>query len=422
MTQSPPPVRLSPYAIFRHRSFTRLWLAQFVSQFGSGLTLIAAGLLVYRQTGSVLSVGLLLAVTVIPSLLLGLLAGAIVDRSDRRQLMIAADIVRALLVGLIPLLTPHGVLWLYLLVLLAGAANQFFDPAFESVLPESAPEEELDAANTLMSVSTTAAQLLGYTAAGLLSVLSIQWAFGLDALTFLISAALLWGLRLAPNEAEENDTPSTTLRAVFSEVKVGLKIVQNSAALRSQFLLAAPMLLLFGLFNALQLPFALRALHTTPVVYGLFEGVPVIGSVVGGLLLVHVVARLKPGQWLMVALLGMGVFQVLTGIQSTVVGAILCLVVFTLFNVPLAYARRSIVQREVEPQGRGRVFSAYFVVRNVFLVGGSVVAGLADLVDVRLLLVVGGVLLALLGVAAACLPGLGRPVVVSSVATRQAEG
>lgn len=417
MVQTPPPVHLSPYAVFRHKSFTRLWLAQFVSQFGSSLTLIAAGLLVYRQTGSALSVGLLMAVTVIPSLLLGLPAGAIVDRSDRRRLMIAADVVRALLVGLIPLLMPHGVLWLYLLVLLAGAANQFFDPAFESVLPESAPEEELDAANTLISVSTTAAQLLGFTAAGLLSVLSIQWAFGLDALTFLISAALLWGLRIAPREAT-----ATALRAVFFEVKVGLKIVQNSASLRSLLRLTPPMLLLFGLFNALQLPFALRALHATPVVYALFEGVPAIGSVVGGLLLPYVVARLKPGQWLMVSLLGMGAFQVLAGIQSTVPGAILCVMGLVLFSVPLAYSRRSLMQREVEPQARGRVGSTFFVVRDVFLVGGSVVAGLADLFDVRLLLVAGGLLMALLGVAAACLPGLGRQAVVSSVSSRQAEG
>lgn len=414
MVQNPSPVHLSPYAVFRHKSFTRLWLAQFVSQFGSSLTLIAAGLLVYRQTGSALSVGLLVAVTVIPSLLLGLLAGAIVDRSDRRRLMIAADLVRALLVGLIPLLTPHGVLWLYLLVLLAGTANQFFDPAFESVLPESAPEGELDAANTLMTVSSTAAQMLGFTAAGLLSVLSIQWAFGLDALTFLISAALLWGLRFAPTEAT-----ATPLRAVFSEVKVGLKIVQNCAPLRSLFVLTAPILLLFGLFSALQLPFALRALHTTPVVYGLIEGVPVIGSVVGGLLLAYFMARLKAGQWLMVSLLGMGAFQVMAGTQSTVPGVILCLIGFGMFNIPLIYARRTLVQREVEPQARGRVGSALFMVRDVFLMGGSVVAGLADLIDVRLLIVGGGLLLALLGIVAACLPGLGRPGIMSA---RQAEG
>ena len=199
-------------------------------------------------------------------------------------------------------------------------------------------------------------------------------------------------------------------RAVFSEVKAGLKIVQNCAPLRSLFLLFAPILLLFGQFNALLLPFAVRELHATPVVYGLLEGVPVIGNVVGGLLLVYVMSRLKAGQWLMVSLLGMGAFQVLAGTLSAVPGVILCLMVVGLFNVPLTYARRSVVQREVEPQARGLVGSALFMVRDVFLVGGSVMAGLADLLDVRLLIVAGGLLLALLGVAAARMPGLGLPV------------
>lgn len=401
---SQPPAHLSPYAVFRHRSFTRLWLAQFVSQFGSGLTLIAAGLLVYRQTGSALSVGLLLAVTVIPSLLLGLLAGAMVDRGDRRRMMIATDLVRAVLVGLIPLLTAHGTLWLYLLVMLGGAANQFFDPAFESALPETAPERELDSANTLMTVSTTAAQTLGFAAAGLISVVSLQWAFALDALSFLVSAALLWGVRLAP--AAPNPAPA---RSVVGEVKAGLKIVRECAPLRSLFLLTAPILLLFGQFNALILPFAVHSLHAGPVVYGLFEGVPVIGNVVGGLLLVYVMGRLKAGQWITVSLIGMGALQVVAGSLHSVPGAVLCLMGVGLFNVPLTFARRSLVQREVEPQARGRVGSALFVVRDVFLVAGSVLAGLADLFDVRLLIVVGGTLLALIGLASTRMPGLSRP-------------
>jgi MFS family permease len=87
MTTVTQPARLSPFAVFRHRSFTRLWLAQFVSQLGSGLTTIAAALLIYRMTGSALSVGLTLIATSLPSLLVGLLAGAVVDRIGRRLII-----------------------------------------------------------------------------------------------------------------------------------------------------------------------------------------------------------------------------------------------------------------------------------------------------------------------------------------------
>lgn len=106
---------------------------------GQRLTSIAGIVLVYQLTGSALSVGLMLIVTALPSMLVGLIAGVVVDRYDRRRIMIAADLARALLVGLIPLLVPFSIVWLYVLVLLASTVAQFFDPAHESVLPAISP-------------------------------------------------------------------------------------------------------------------------------------------------------------------------------------------------------------------------------------------------------------------------------------------
>src|SRR5947208_1447429 len=118
MTTIPRTRRLSPFVVFRRRSFSLLWSAQCISQLGNGLTSVAAIVLVYQITGSALSVGLMLIATALPSLLVGLIAGVIVDRYDRRKLMIGADLIRAVLVGLIPLLVPFGIVWLYVLVLL----------------------------------------------------------------------------------------------------------------------------------------------------------------------------------------------------------------------------------------------------------------------------------------------------------------
>src|SRR5436309_7875445 len=106
------PSRPSAFSVFRNRSFTLLWIAQFISRMGSGLTAIAASILVYRMTGSALSVGLILMATALPSLLVGLIAGVFVDRYDRKHIMIAADLIRAALVGAIPFLVPFGIAWL----------------------------------------------------------------------------------------------------------------------------------------------------------------------------------------------------------------------------------------------------------------------------------------------------------------------
>ena len=151
------PSRPSALAVFRRRPFALLWTAQFISTMGSGLTAIAASILVYRQTGTALSVGLMLMATAVPSLFVGLIAGVFVDRLDRKRIMVAAELLRGLLVALIPVLVPFGVAWLYALVMLAGAVAQFFEPAQASVLPEVAPDEELAAANSLMTVSNIGA-------------------------------------------------------------------------------------------------------------------------------------------------------------------------------------------------------------------------------------------------------------------------
>src|SRR5512142_1386310 len=106
----------SPLAVFRNRNFSLMWSGQLVSTIGSSLTSLAASILVYRLTNSALSVGLMLMATAAPSILLGLVAGVFVDRVDRKRIMIASDLVRAIIVLAIPFLVPHNILWLYLLV------------------------------------------------------------------------------------------------------------------------------------------------------------------------------------------------------------------------------------------------------------------------------------------------------------------
>src|SRR5512138_2847347 len=98
---------VSPFAVFRNRNFSLLWWGQLVSTMGSALTSLAASIYVFRATGSALSVGLMLMATAAPSLLVGLFAGVVVDRYDRQRIMIAADLIRAILVFLIPFLVPH---------------------------------------------------------------------------------------------------------------------------------------------------------------------------------------------------------------------------------------------------------------------------------------------------------------------------
>src|SRR5512142_2514802 len=193
----PARVAVSPFSVFRNRNFSLMWSGQLVSTMGSALTALAASIYVYRLTNSALSVGLMLMATAAPSLLVGLFAGGFVDRFDRKKIMITADVLRGLLVFLIPILAPIHVAWLYVTVALTSAIGQLFDPAYESVLPEVASEEELASANSLIAISSFGSTAIGFAASGLIaSAADISLAFYLDAISFLFSAACIYFLRV----------------------------------------------------------------------------------------------------------------------------------------------------------------------------------------------------------------------------------
>src|SRR5512139_4068751 len=204
---------VSPFAVFRNRSFAWMWGGQLVSTIGSALTSLAASIYVYRVTGSAASVGLMLMATAAPSLVVGLIAGVFVDRFDRRRIMVAADLIRAVLVFSIPFLVPLNIAWLYIIVALSAAVGQFYDPAHESVLPEVATEEELASANSLMAISSFGATALGFAASGLIaSAARLEWAFYLDALSFLLSALCVYLIAFKPLAVTESASVAMVVR------------------------------------------------------------------------------------------------------------------------------------------------------------------------------------------------------------------
>jgi CRP-like cAMP-binding protein/sugar phosphate permease len=402
---------MSPYAVFRNRNFTLLWTAQLVSTAGSALTSLAAGILVFRVTDSALAVGAMLMATAAPSLLVGLVAGVFVDRWNRKAILIAADLSRAVVVFVIPLLVlpvylNFGIVWLYLLVALSSAITQFFDPANESVLPEIASDEELAAANSLMSISSFGSTAIGFAASGLIAAtLPIEWAFWIDAVSFLVSAACIVFVRIGHVPPEEE----ASVEIVWRNLKAGSGYLFATPILRSLFMVSAPVYFSFGLWNTLLLPFALRALHATTFEYGLQEGLTSVGFVVGSLLMATIADRWREGQWLAFAFVLMGAVGVGYGLSTNVWLAIGLVMLQGFLNAPASIGRRLVIQRNTPRDFRGRVNSAFFVSRDVVFLVGMGVAGLADIVDIRLLVVFTSLILLAAGVWTNFLPGLGQP-------------
>jgi MFS family permease len=398
--------RPSPFAVFGRRSFTLLWLGQFVSTAGSGLTSIAASILVYRETGTAASVGLVMIATAVPSLFVGLVAGVFVDRFDRKRIMVATEVLRALLVASVPVLLDFGVAWLYVLIVLSSAVGQFFEPAQTSVLPEVASEEELAAANSMMAISNVGAMSIGFAAAGLLATaFSAEWAFYVDAVTFAVSAMCILSVTIRPLVTDEQ----TNVASVVRHLRAGLGFVRETDALRSMFVLFVVIGLAFGLWNSLVLPFVSKVLDGSELEYGIFEGLSTIGFVGGSLAMASLGDRLHEGQWIAISIVGMGLGGIAFGLSTDLWVALGFFVLIGVLNAPSYISRGLIIQRNTPREVRGRVASAFAVTRDIAFMIGMAMAGLADLAGIRALVVTcGGVLLAI-GFVAAAIPGLGQP-------------
>ena len=396
----------SMFAVFRKRDFSLMWLAQLVSTIGSSLTDLAAGILVFRVTESALNVGLTLMVTAIPTLFVGLFAGVFVDRFDRKKILLASDLLRGLLVLAIPFsVETFGLISLYVILFLAATVRTFFDPAWESVLPEIANEQELASANSFLSISSFGSTAIGFAAAGLLASVDIHLPFYIDAVTFLVSFILVLGVRVSKMTVEE----TTTVGVVLENLKTGVRFLWATPLLRSSLIVLLPILFSFGLWNVLLLPMAIKELGATEFEYGLQEGLTSVGFVFSSLLMAKYADRLREGQWMVIATIGMGVFGVLYGLATNIWFAIAMVVGSGFLNSPLGVARRLILQKNTPRDLRGRVFSAFAVSRDVVFLTGMALAGLADVLPIRWLVIGSAIILIGAGVLTQFLPGLGTP-------------
>ena len=407
MTAASVPAAPSMFAVFRKRDFSLLWLAQLISTAGSALTDLAAGIYVFRITGSALAVGLTLMVTAVPSLVVGLLAGVFVDRHDRKKILIVTCLIQAVIVGLIAVVIGIDALaipGLYALLLLNAGIKQFFDPAHDSLIPEMASDEELAAANSFLSIAAFGSTAIGFAGAGILASIDLRVAFVIDALSFVVCALLITLMGKYPMPMPDDEA---SVSIILDNLKAGLGALFGTQVLRSLFLVGALMFFSFGLWNVLLLPMSLRELHATEFEYGLQEGLTSVGFVVGSLFMARWSGRLPESVWVFVGLVGMGICGVAYASATSIPLAILLVMISGFFNSPTSVARSVLLQRNTPRDLRGRVFSAYYVMRDVIFLLGMAGAGLADIVNVRILITFASLLLFGAAVYALFAPGLG---------------
>jgi predicted MFS family arabinose efflux permease len=270
------------------RDFLRFWSAATVSIFGTLITRTAlpfAAILVLGATP--FQIGLLRLAELLPGFLIGIAAGAWLDRRRRKPVMIAADLVRAAVLLSVPLAAVLGWLSLPQLMLVAALMsllNVAFDVATLSYLPTLVPRDRLVKANSRLSAASSVAETASFGLGGwLVQVLTAPIAILLDAATFIVSAVLLRGIDVPePDPAENRDASDE--RGLLSEAADGLRLVVRDPVLRALTAANAGLSLSFGIGGAAFLIYVNQVLGFSPGVLGMIFAMGGVASLAGAII------------------------------------------------------------------------------------------------------------------------------------------
>ncbi|HEX3814648.1 MAG TPA: MFS transporter [Mycobacteriales bacterium] len=274
-----------------HRDFRLLWTGETTSKFGSSISGIALSLVaVSTLHASTFVVAVLSAAAWLPWLLIGLPAGAWIDRWPRRPVMIACDLVSLCLFLSIPIAAWLGVLsivQLLLVAVLVGVATVFFQTAYGAFLPSLLPPEDLQEGNAKLQGSASAVQVVGPGAGGLLAeVFGAVTGLVADAASFLVSAVCLLRIR-----TREEPAPVVHRRSLREEIGAGLRFVTRDPYLRVLMAFGATANLALTGYQAIVVVFLVRVVGVGSGAVGLLMAATSLGGVAGALVSSRVARR-----------------------------------------------------------------------------------------------------------------------------------
>jgi len=368
--------------LWGHRDFMRLWTAQAISTFGAriareGLPMAAV---VTLQAGPE-AVGLFAALRLGSQGLAGLIAGPLADRLPRRALLVGADLARAAVLTLVPLAALIGRLTLaeiFLAGVLMGAFNVVFDVADHAFLPSLLAHSELVEGNAKLATTEAVAEVAGPALYGaLFSLMAPPLALGVNAATYLASAALLGrirGAREAHPALPDGEPPASLLR--------GFGAALAHPLVRPLWLADVTRAFFGGFFSALYILFAFRWLHLTAWMFGITVALGGVGGLAGATLAPRLLARLGFGRAILLAGASGAALQVFVPLASgapLVAMGFLC--VAQLFGDGLQTAADigsvSLRQSLVPAHELGRVGGAFASGQGLMGVAGALAGGWA---------------------------------------------
>ena len=367
----------------RDPNFARLWLGGLVSDLGDWMLMIGLPVFVFQLTGSALTTATVFVVETIPALIAGQVAGVLVDRFDRRRILIAGSLLQAAL--LLPLLavTSADRLWIvYLVAAGQSVLARLCGPATLALVPSLVDRDQLTSANALSAVSQNVARLVGAPLGGIaVGLAGLSGIVVVDALTFVAAAVLVAGIsvRAARPTGGIPEPEPPRRQGMVAEWIDGLRTIVGAPRLRNTILIGAASQVAQGMFMVLFVVFVLDQLAADAAAVGAIRGVQAIGGVIGGLVIGVVAARVGSRKLVGWGFIAFGLISLLTWNLPAVTTAVpVYAALFVLVGVPgvaTSTGIQTLVQSLTPPTHLGRVFATFEAGAGALQVVGVLIAG-----------------------------------------------
>lgn len=373
--------------VLRQRDFALLWFAGLISIIGDWMMAVALPIVVYQLTDSAVATGGLVIARLIPSFLLGSVAGVFVDRWDRKRTMVIVNLLRAPTLLFLPIVDSAGEIWIIFVVTFVGSTlGQFFSPAENALLPTLVGEEDLIPANALNTLNNNLARLVGPAIGGVVA----GW-YGLggiavaDAASFLIAAGMISLIAVParqPREEPKQTAIGNRWQALREEWVSGMRVIRHSRSLRIVFCVLAISGFGEGLISAAFPVYVTDVLDGGAQEAGWLMSGQAIGGFIGAFFVGTWAKKMSPLRLFAWGAIGTGVIDLMIFTYPAVfsVGVWLGVALFVVVGLPITgfiTGGMTAFQSETDDAYRGRVFGALNTTMALLMIVSAAIAGFA---------------------------------------------
>jgi DHA3 family macrolide efflux protein-like MFS transporter len=390
------------FGVLKNRHFLALWLGQVVSNIGDYFYFLAVPITVSRLTGSTMAVASSVMSIFVPQLLFGLVAGVFVDRWNRKRTMIVADLLRGLIILLCLTVQSADQVWIFYVVgFLVSTVSRFFFPARSAAIPLIVEKEEWMVANGLSQITQTVALITGSALAGFaIGLWGEQVAFVADSLSYFISAIFILTITVPHRSLSTAGERSGRgqLGTVWQELIAGLSFIKGSRVLAGVLMSLGVVQLGLGAMQVIWVPFFQKFFEIGPEGLGIVDSTQGFGMAVGAVAVGFLAARVKRATIIGAGVAAIGFLITLIGLSPSFILILGLSFALGLCLSPVQAALSTVIQLAVPDDKMGRVNSAIGTTGSLSMLISMAVAGaVGDMVNLRLIYVVSGTIIALGG-------------------------